>query len=57
MVEVAICDDEPLLVRSLKRLIQDSAQVIPEPLHIRVFTRGADLLVALLPPDDAGRPP
>jgi DNA-binding LytR/AlgR family response regulator len=47
MLEVAICEDEPLLARSLERLLQDSAHVIPEPLHIRVFYKGADLLAAL----------
>jgi DNA-binding LytR/AlgR family response regulator len=47
MLEVAICEDEPLLARSLERLLQDSAHVIPDPLHIRVFYKGADLLAAL----------
>jgi DNA-binding LytR/AlgR family response regulator len=47
MLEVAICDDELLLVQSLERQLQEAAHAIPEPLHIRVFYRGAGLLAAL----------
>jgi DNA-binding LytR/AlgR family response regulator len=50
MIEVAICDDEPVFARTMERLLRDSARHIPEPLHIRAFTTGAEVLAELPPP-------
>jgi DNA-binding LytR/AlgR family response regulator len=47
MIEIAICDDDPSITGFLETAIKNSGDLLPEPLHIQVFHRGAAMLAAL----------
>jgi DNA-binding LytR/AlgR family response regulator len=56
VLEIAICDDDPSITGFLETTIRETGTGLPEPLHIRVFNRGAAVLAAM-DAGDAGNVP
>lgn len=53
MLHIAVCDDEPLIVQWLHRIIESAAEKVDEPFAIKDYTSGLSLIQTLRqsPPD------